>query len=354
MKYALRARIKNKARRTLFKGAGLDPQVNHHLDSMLAEPRRDVDRVALYSPQLDVTAPSLVHEEDVVTYSYPRRYVYRIPLASIDPLNGLIYDKDGKLIAESTSWPIGRLLYEVTQPYVRPSGRVHSGEYVFFGANRNYYHWVIEDLPVFLAARESAPSAKVLVPAGNFSLSQDFLTRYIGGEQVEFNGLIRVESLVVCGKTSSLGSPYHHNVVHPHDVATVRKWVSENIRPLPAASTTGRDVYVSRAGLRRSYAGEAEVEAILRERGFEIFRGLPTLEEQVDYFADVRRLVGASGAGLVNLMWMPSDGSLTYLLDSEARFGFYPHLAHALGLGTQNLKIEGASAASVADAIAVR
>ena len=29
MKYALRARIKNKARRTLFKGAGLDPQVNY-------------------------------------------------------------------------------------------------------------------------------------------------------------------------------------------------------------------------------------------------------------------------------------------------------------------------------------
>lgn len=116
----LKSRMDLYWRRKLLKFAGLDVRNNYHLDSPVNIGRKDVERIKVHSPALNIERASLTEPDDDITYSYPRRYVYQISDAIIDPLNNLIYDSSGKLIAESSAWPTTRLLTEIPKPFIHP------------------------------------------------------------------------------------------------------------------------------------------------------------------------------------------------------------------------------------------
>lgn len=126
-----------------------------------------------------------------------------------------------------------------------------------------------------------------------------------------------------------------HSIAVPtsfNDVDRIlEKYVLDKI---PLVGDGGRKVYLSRGSLKqpanplievedgspykdniRIY-NESLIEEFLKERGFEIFHAedLTNIEDQIEYFKSVSVLVGVSGSGLLNLLFMKSGGTVIELL----------------------------------------
>jgi len=278
-----------------------------YLDSAMKTPRSDVERLALYSPavQLDFLSPvdlSPMHN------FYQPRHVYGIGDATVDPLSGLVYDHAGVFIAESSSWLPSRQFYSWPKPFLKKHHHVLRGEYIFFPTN-GYYHWLIEDLPVFLHSLAKAPGAKVLCSHLPAPYVKEVLAS-IANEVVFISRPTAVELLVLTAKTGGLGSPVAGLTPHPADIATLRQHFASALSTEPPSEK----LYASRIGQSRSPSNEAALEARVREHGYRSFSGAGlTLRQQAAIFSRATRIVGVHGAGLANVIWCQRGVSLLEL-----------------------------------------
>ena len=90
---------------------------NYYLDPYIKTQRQDAERLAVYSDNECIEYDRLGTNEKYV-HSFPTRYVYKIKDAIIDPLGSVIYDRNGNLIAESTSWLTLRFLQSYSFPLI--------------------------------------------------------------------------------------------------------------------------------------------------------------------------------------------------------------------------------------------
>jgi capsular polysaccharide biosynthesis protein len=100
-------------------------------------------------------------------------------------------------------------------------------------------------------------------------------------------------------------------------------------------------VLLVRAAARgRHVRNAAEVEQVCRERGFEVVDAdLLALDEQVALFGSTRYVVGAHGAGLVNLLWRRgAPCSLLELFPPDASPAHYHWLCASFGYGYDALR----------------
>ena len=334
------SRIKLKLRRDLVKKLGVLPANNYYLDNPVGKQRDDVQRLSVYSKAINFSRVSLTDKSAELTYSYPRRYVYRIPNAIIEPVSGLIYDQHGKLIAESSSWNITRLLCEIPRPYITPPKNRLRGDYIFCPSTPNYYHWLLEELPAFLGALDTEKSSNVLTGSRDFKPMKEFFQKS-GLPIKKLVSPVQVDYLVMVGKTSGFGSPYGHNTVHPHDVKIVEERFKNIFSECYSQEIPKKKIYLSRTGLRRSPEGEHKLDVELKKLGFYIFDGKATLSEQVSLFSEASLVVGASGAAMTNIMWVPKSCKLLKLnLDSE-RFHFFNDLSLMRDMEFDSLDIAG-------------
>jgi len=308
---------------------GMRLRENYHLDSPLVPPRTDVRRIGIHTEAQAYTRSSLMNEGTDVTYSFQRRYIYELRDATIDFLTGLVYDQRGKLIAESSAWQTNRLLCDIPQPRIRVPKYSLAGHFIFLATTSNLYHWLLEDLPVFLRALETSPQATVLYRPSAFRPLGDFLS-LLGTHQLQTaSGRVRVEKLTLVAKSGGLGNPFGHNVAHPEDLYFVEKWFREHV---PATSQEqNQRVYLSRSRWKRATKEEPLLEAALSEAGFTVFHGDMSLFDQIALFSRATSIVGPAGSGLVNMLWMDTDSKVTELRDPGHRWAFYYDLAHMLG-----------------------
>ena len=87
-----------------------------------------------------------------------------------------------------------------------------------------------------------------------------------------------------------------------------------------------RRLYISRRGSSREAIDEEAVQALLRERGFEIYEPSEHLS-QPDDFRDAAIVVGAHGAGLANLAFCQPGSKVLELLPTDNAYPFYYSLA---------------------------
>lgn len=337
-KYNL-GRANLKIRRDLARYIGLKVKDNYYLDSPLGRPREDVERLSLYSPATTFTRPSLIDDSSLI-YNFPRRYIYKIPNAIIDPHTGLIYDQFGKLIAESSSWNITRLLCESPKPKIKTPSTFMSGTYTFGQTTPNYYHWLLEELPPLLSAVEIDSNIKILLKSQQIPLQQTFFSKYFPNNVAHINEPVQVESLIMTGKTCGFGNPFGHNAIHPHDLTVVKNFFNLNKNFLNKENQQKPlKIYLSRTGLRRSPKGEYLLDKALEEMGFIIFRGDMTLEKQIELFSQAAIVVGTSGAAMTNFLWLPKNSKVVKINLGAERFHFYYDLALMLGLEYHSLNV---------------
>ncbi|MGA7314594.1 MAG: glycosyltransferase family 61 protein [Silvibacterium sp.] len=282
-----------------------------YLDSGMVTPRTDVERIMLYCDAVDIEF-ILPVDGSRARNSYRPRFVYGLNDATIDPISDLVYDSNGQFIAESSSWLPLRQFYSWPQPKMRaPGSRLH-GEFVFLPTN-GYYHWLIEDVPVFLKSLAVAPNARVILSRAAASYVRE-AAELIDNDIVYIDSPVRVERLVMTAKTAGLGSPLAGLTPHPADVAILRKFFAKYHEPSPG----DRKLYLSRVGQERSPANELAVQLDMEKQGYALFDSARmSLVSQVALFSSARQLVGMHGAALANIVWAPEGVDVCEIFSSS-------------------------------------
>lgn len=297
--HGLARRALQAVKRKAIHQLGLVSDQKFYLDSGIVRPRTDVERIALYCDAVDIEFLLPVSGAKVRN-SYRPRFVYGLSGATIDPIPNLVYDSNGQFIAESSSWLALRQFYSWPQPKIRVPRHHLCGEFIFFPSN-GYYHWLIEDLPVFLKSLAVCPRAKVLLSRDAASYVRE-VTYMIDNEMVFVDSPVRVERLVMTGKTAGIGSPLVGLTPHPADVAMLREFFARYGK----AGQHNRRLYLSRLGQKRSPANEVDLIVEMEKEGFERFDGTGmSLVAQIALFSSARQLIGLHGAALSNIVWAP-------------------------------------------------
>jgi hypothetical protein len=309
--HGLARRALQAAKRKIVGKLGFVSDQKFYLDSGIVRQRTDVERITLYSDTVDIEFVLPV-DGSKARNSYRPRYVYALSDATIDPLPGLVYDAKGQFVAESSSWLALRQFYSWPQPNIGVPRSKMAGEFIFL-ANNGYYHWLIEDLPVFLKSLAVAPEAKVLLPRGAVSYVRE-VADLLNNEIVVIESPVRVERLLMTGKTGGMGSPIAGLTPHPADVATLREFFTKYLKP----ESSDRKLYLSRVGQKRSPANEADLQAEMEKHGFERFDGTGmSLRAQVELFSSATKLIGMHGAALSNVVWAPEGVDVYEIFSSS-------------------------------------
>lgn len=309
--HGLARRALQAVKREIICHLGFVSDQKFYLDSGMVTPRTDVERIALYCDAADIEF-LLPVDGSKVRNSYRPRFVYGIPDAIIDPVSSLVYDSNGQFIAESSSWLALRQFYSWPQPSIRVPGSRLQGEFIFLPDN-GYYHWLIEDLPVFLKSLTVTPRARVILPKAAASYVRE-VAGLIDNDIVPVDTPVRVERLVMTAKTAGLGSPLAGLTPHPADVAILREFFARYHEPSPG----DRKLYLSRVGQKRSPANEPALQLGMEKQGYASFDGSGmSLLSQITLFSAARKLVGMHGAALANIVWAPEGVDVCEIFSSE-------------------------------------
>jgi hypothetical protein len=190
--------------------------------------------------------------------------------------------------------------------------------------SQNYYHWLIDYLPMALLAEEVGFTGTYLVPQAPFVRRSLELLGIGGARVVEHNigDFWRAERLFV-----SRFFGYELQFARPKLLAGLRAAL---LAALPKPEGMKR-LYISRnrPGVARDIVNEAELKPLLERFGFtEYFCEDHSIADQLAAFAGAEAVIGSDGAGLANALVMP-EGALLVALFSPLRFKFGGTLVQA-------------------------
>lgn len=189
-----------------------------------------------------------------------------------------------------------------------------------------YFHWITDALPRLIAVEDLHEGFPVLLPESYRSipfveeslnlLGYDFL--YFSDKKRNF-----IKQLVLPSHTASPGN-YNSLLINKLRSKFIQKYTS----PF-------RKIFVSRSKAKQRFlSNEDEVIELLIANGFEIhiFEEY-TLKKQIALMNESRCLIGLHGAGLTNMIFMPSNGSVIELrnkLDNQNNcyFSLSSELSH--------------------------
>lgn len=228
-----------------------------------------------------------------------------------------------------------------------------------------FFHYVLNTLVVILYIAERNPGAEFAVVLGNSETNGYWWKEDDRRKNVEFLELIlnlnKISYKVLDPEYESHKFEVYpaKNVVVVNDFLTTRELSLAEITSainkyvldkLDVPVVPGKKIYVSRgedvlsesafvlAGVPESgyttnsvrIYGEPELEEYLGSQGFEIFRfgSVESLEEQVRLFASAELVMGATGTGLVNVLFM-NDKQNVIELKTEIKWFHGDHEANS-------------------------
>ncbi len=150
----------------------------------------------------------------------------------------------------------------------------------------------------------------------------------------------RVKRLLITSPTGyipfdcrgSAKSGHSHGIFSPYALTLMGKHLGSVLeKPLPALPTR---VFLRRGSLTRTMINEPQIEAKLVSRGFSIIQPESlSFAEQYHLFANAEVIVGATGAGLANLVFCSKSARVVICLSTHPthKFWYWPNMAAALG-----------------------
>ena len=246
-----------------------------------------------------------------LSHLYEQRSVYRLRQTVSSTMSGATLmcgsDEPPFFVRESITWPFESILsHGLEVPEVKQASERIPGVSVVFPTTPNYYHWLIEDLPLVLRAVEVAPEASYLSFSEGITNRHRLVARTLGLNLMPMPHVVAVDEQVLAGRSSDSW------FVHPQD--------ARRLADLGRAITgvggqePGERVYVSRRHSQRSLPDEARLEDLLADQGFTILH-LESMDwaDQVAAFQRATVVVGPHGAGLSNLVFTPPGATVIEL-----------------------------------------
>ena len=235
-----------------------------------------------------------------LSHLYERRRVYRLRQTVASTMSGATLmcgsTEPPFFVRESIIWPFESILsHGLEVPEVKQVRERIPGTSVVFPTTPNYYHWLIEDLPLALRTAELAPDANYLSFSEGLTNRHQLVARHLGLNLMPVPLVVAMDEQVLPGRSSDSW------FVHPEDARRLHDLGAQLTDSHPG---TGERVYVSRRLSSRSLADEQQLEQLLQEGGFTVLH-LETMDwlDQIRAFRGARTVVAPHGAGLSNLVF---------------------------------------------------
>ena len=200
-------------------------------------------------------------------------------------------------------------------------------------STENYYHWLIDSLPRLLALRTLHPGMLLMLPrASSFHDVPEYISSSAAllgfSDQLPLNPrqIFSAESVVLPNLTATSLSQ-RPELIRQVQAELIAALCPETVRPF-------RRIYASRApGLPRNLLNEPEVEMWLQQQGFKkVYFERMTLLEQARLMRETEVLLGVHGAGLTNMLFLPSHAKVIEIHNEEYGDPCYLRLASCLEL----------------------
>ncbi len=234
-----------------------------------------------------------------------RKALLSLRNAVIDPLSSYVYDSERRFMGDSTSFSIDYAMQRFTMRPPKKVSKFRPGQHMFIGSN-TFYHWLIEELPAYLLARNYSPNSTTLVhgmaPKYVFDALNLLDIRY-----EEIQTCTSVEELIFVSKSVALQANHI-------DINTLRRtfepWMLNNRN-----TTDYSRIYISRLNQGRYPDNELEIQNLFTTYGFRIVDlvGFELLD-QIKIFSSAKVIAGTHGAGLSNMVWAPEKSVVLEIL----------------------------------------
>jgi len=234
-----------------------------------------------------------------------RKLLLSLRNAVIDPLSSYVYDSERRFMGDFTALSIDYATWRFTMRPPKKVSKFENGKHLFLGSN-TFYHWLIEELPAYLIAKNNSQNTKTLVHGMAPKYVFDAL-KLLDIQYEVIQKCTQVEELIFVSKSATLQP-------HPIDVQTLRDafvpWITND----KGVDNTSR-IYISRLNQGRYPDNELEIQNLFTKYGFRIVDLVGfQLEEQIKMFSTAQVIAGTHGAGLSNIVWASPDSALLEIL----------------------------------------
>ena len=167
-----------------------------------------------------------------------------------------------------------------------------------------YAHWVCDILPklIYINKDKILKKRKIIINLPYNKFHKDYVNK-IGRKKFflqKKNTYIKIKNFYYLSKIHNSGNP------RPSSVFSLRKFfLKKNKKPY-------RKVYISRKFANKRVLENDDIFCeYLKEKGFEIhFFEKYSVSKQINIVSNSKTLIGFSGAGLINTLWLPKLSSL--------------------------------------------
>ena len=235
-----------------------------------------------------------------LSHLYEARFTYELENTVVHTVTGATVMSGTSdppfFVRESISWPFESIVsHGLDVPEIKDAVLGPSRPTVVFPSTRNYYHWLIEELPLVVRALQASPDATVIANTDGLTGRHESVARTLGFSIQHYPKTVRLGMQVLPGRANDSW------FIHPQDASHLYE-LGQRL------STNGGNsperVYISRRGAARSLQDEAELETLLAEAGFAVLDPQAMLwEDQIAIFQRARIVVAPHGAGLSNLVF---------------------------------------------------
>lgn len=272
----------------------------------------------------DVVSQCDVKDHRVV--NFPDYHLLQLIRARVSPLEGDVITEDGELFADISprnytgkthnallkkSFRKGKTLDGITLNLVSPF-------------SDNYYHWMLDAIPVLLQARNSIKRIdQILVKK-----KAKFVIESLNILGFNRDQIYELREEVICSRLFTVST---NPRMHPLPYAPTM--VKEAFSGSRNTNKAFRRIYLSRKdGLWRGVQNEAEVSQFLAQHGFETIElSQLTLTKQIETLSQASHVISAHGAGLTNIVFCNSGTQILEVLPQRWTPVCFMSLAQQVG-----------------------
>lgn len=275
---------------------------------------------------------------EIIDVFRPRRTTYEVANVLVDPWSGACWTQGGWVLGESTGMAFGGgVPFEVRESWRRVSSRTFEEPLAVLPSNRNYFHWLIDLLPAFLASlRHCAGMVRIVGSAE----APEWVRRHCHSLGLDVNWIedrvVFANRYYVTGRGRSDGRKI--------EVELLRDAAERQFAGVLSGETKG-GIFISRATHTRSGPVEEMIERVCMEAGARVIDPAELdLGKQIRAFAEADWIVAPTGAALANLVWAKSGTSVLVVVDknfSGSAWGHFGPLAKSRGLRLSGIEYSG-------------
>jgi hypothetical protein len=274
------------------------------------------------------TCPEDCRVQAPLSHLYESRFTYQLTDTVVNTITGASLlcgtPEPPFFIRESISWPFESILsHGLDIPEVKDAVPGPSVPTTVFPGTNNYYHWLIEELPLVIRAQAADPDVRVIAHAPSITARHHAVAATLGFDIQPAPKTVRLPHHVLPGRASDSW------FVHPKDVEIL---FDVGQRLTDKGGSSPERIYISRRDASRSLESEAQLEDLLAADGFTIIRPQAlTWHEQIALFQNAAVVVGPHGAGLSNLTFTPPGALLIEITNGHHYNRCFEWLCHIAG-----------------------